>query len=180
MNIKKLNNVKKFIPPIIVSILLFICIFILISTFDTPKGSNTIKRYGITGSYELNKITGYNTKFNYRINNDTTNKTTGINIDILYNNITIITANIFIDNNGNGKIKIPLFSSVVYTFNAGKIIPKILNYLYINKINPLLFLLTITDISPENYEYFKPSGTEKELTFEDLYNIKEKIKNYIR
>lgn len=175
---KKTTDIKRFMPPIIVLILLFICISILVSTFNESEDTDNPKRYGITGSYELNKITGYNAILNYRINNDTTNKTTGINIDILYNNITAVTINIFIDNRGNGKIKIPLFSSIVYTFNAGEVIPKILNYLYINRINPLPFLLTITDIAEENYEYFNPTGTEKKLTNEDINNIKEKIKNY--
>lgn len=175
---KKLYNIQKFIPPIIVLILLFICLSILISTFNVSNNTDTIKHYAITGSYELNEITGYNAILNYRINNDTTNKTTGINIDILYNNITAVTVNIFIDNNGNGKIKIPLFSSVVYTFNAGEVIPKIFYHLYINKINPLPFLLTITYIGEEYYEYFKPTGTEQELTIEDIYNIIEKIKIY--
>lgn len=175
---KKINTIKKFTIPIFIIIMIFICIFILISISDLSNDTDTIKRYGITGSYNLKEITGYNTSLNYRINNDTINNTVGINIDVIYNNITAITANIFIDNKGNGKFKIPLFSSVVYTFNAGKILPKILNHLYVNKINPLPFLLTITGIGVDEYEYFKPTGTEKELTNEDIYNIREKIKNY--
>ena len=92
--------------------------------------------------------------------------------------MTAITANIFIDEKGNAKIKIPLFSSVFYTFNAGIIIPKIINYLYVNRINPLPVLFTITNINSDKYDYFEPTGTEKALTIEDINKLKQKLKNY--
>lgn len=165
---------KKYCVIFIFLILFFLAMILFDkSKFSNKKAENKIL---INGNFDFNEYLGNNICLNYEINADSDKNIFSIDLQISYNSLTILTTCIYVDNNGIASIKIPLFSSNVYTFNFKPYIPLIINYL-INKkpdfhlINKILF--SITSIEFGNCNVSVPTGTNKKLTSSDinmLYN----------
>lgn len=177
----KFQNMKTRKKYIFITITLLLAITIIFSIWynndsSTKQVSNKVR---ITGTLNLSEYTGYDVCLNYKINIDETKGISSIDVNVSYNSMTVITACLYSDITGSAKLKIPLFSSKVYTMNLRKYIPTIIGYVINKKPNPIIigtFFGSITDISFDECDISEPKGSLKELTSDDINMFYNKFK----